>query len=164
MKVISYIFVAITLAAVISAITICAVFPNKYARELNDAAEEFNLDSSLVRAVVWAESGYDKNALSSKGAVGLMQIMPDTLDECALALNIKNPDGFDTTTSLRCGCYYLSLMLDKFDGNIDHALMAYNAGENNARRFISGEKVFDETANYLKRVKHAKKIYDVLSF
>lgn len=163
-KIITVTAVILCTAAVVAAIVICAVFPNKYARELNDAADEFGLDRSLVRAVVWAESGFDKTAVSDKGALGLMQLMPDTLDECANALYISSPDGFDPTTSLRCGCYYLSLMLDKFDDNVDYALMAYNAGENNARRFMRGEPVFSETEAYVKKIKLAKKIYGAFGF
>lgn len=162
-KVIIAIAAVLSLTAVAAAIALCAAFPNKYAAKLNAAAEEFGLDGSLVRAVVWTESKFDRKAVSDKGASGLMQIMPDTLAECATALGIQSPDPFDAETSLRCGCYYLRLMIDKFDGDETAALMAYNAGEANAKKFLSGEEIFTETKNYIKRVGFAKKIYDKLT-
>lgn len=153
-----------TLAAftVIAAVAICIVFPNKYASAVNAAADEFGLDRSLVRSVVWAESKFDPNATSPKGAKGLMQLMPDTFEFCANALYIKDGKNkmFDPECSLRCGCYYLSLLLDKFDGDEKAALVAYNAGEANARKFLAGEQsVFAETQKYLNDINKAKKIY-----
>lgn len=153
--------VALSFAAAIlvAAITLCAVFPNKYAEKVNAAADEFGLDCALVRSVVWAESKYDKNAVSNKGAAGLMQLMPDTFEFCANALLMEHADKFDPTCSLRCGCYYLSVLIDKFDGDVSAALMAYNAGETNARRFLRGDDVFPETVAYLKNIALAQKVY-----
>ena len=150
---------AATVLFVAAALTLCFVFPNKYANELNTAADEFGLDRGLVRSVVWAESKFDRKATSDKGAVGLMQLMPQTLGSCAAALHIKDPNGYDPATNLRCGCYYLSLLLEKFDGNEDAALMAYNAGEVNAKKFLDGGDIFPETEKYIKNVKLAKKVY-----
>lgn len=162
-KIITIVAGAVAAAAVIAAVTLCIVFPNKYACELNAAADEFDLSPALVRSVVWAESKYDKNAVSDKGAGGLMQLMPETFDFCRGALGIAETDRFDAAVNLRCGCYYLSLMLDKFDGNEKAALMAYNAGEANARRFLSGEKIFPETVKYIKDIEFAKKVYGIVN-
>jgi len=140
------------------ATALCAVFPNKYSTEINAAADEFGLDPVLVRSVVWAESKFDRRAVSDKGAQGLMQLMPKTFDMCAAALYIKDADPFDAETSLRCGCYYLSLLADSFDDE-RAALMAYNAGEKNARLFLNGERIFPETEKYLKDISLAKKVY-----
>jgi len=153
----------VSLLVICAAVTLCIVFPNKYSSEVSSAAKEFGLPSSLVKSVVWAESKFDRHAVSEKGASGLMQLMPETLKECANALGIAEPDRFDAKTSLRCGCYYLSLMLDKFDGNEKAALMAYNAGEANARRFMLGETVFPETQKYIQDIMFAKKVYGIVS-
>ncbi len=74
------------------------------------------------------------------------------------ALGIRDADGYDPVTSLRCGCYYLALMSDRF-GSERAALMAYNAGEVNARKFLDGAELFPETAGYLKKVSIAKRVY-----
>ncbi len=158
-KAINIVAVALSVLAVAAAVTLCAVFPNKYAGLVNQTADEFDLPRPLVRAVVWAESRFDPEAVSSKGALGLMQLMPSTLEECALMLGISDADGSDPETSLRCGCYYLDLMLKKFDGDNTAALVAYNAGELNAKKYIDGEALFPETAKYLESVAAAEKVY-----
>lgn len=148
-----FVFAVIVLGA-------CSFFPNTYAKEIENTADEFGLPTELVKAVVWTESKYNKFSVSNRGAIGLMQLMPQTLDECALAID-GNGDGFDVVNNLRCGCYYLSLMLKRFDGNVDHALMAYNAGENNARQFLNGKEVFEETKKYVRTVKRVWAYYRV---
>ncbi len=157
---------AVTAIVAVAAIAIfalataaCAVFPNDYSKETEEAAKEFGLPGALVRAVVWAESGYDSDAVSHKGAAGLMQLMPETFGACAARIGVENADPFDPVTSLRCGCFYLSELISRFDGDVDAALMAYNAGESNARDFISGKEVFAETRTYLRRVHTARKFY-----
>lgn len=160
-KAITWLAAALACVTVAAAVAVCVVFPNKYAQSIDAAAYEFGLDRALVRSVVWAESKFDSAAVSEKGATGLMQLMPETFDECASALYIPRGENAmtDPDNSLRCGCYYLSLLLDKFDGDISAALMAYNAGEQNARKFLDGEPVFKETQKYLKDVALARKVY-----
>lgn len=145
---------------IIPAVSLCMIFPNKYAGDIAEAADEFGISRSLVKSVVWTESRFDPKATSKKGAKGLMQIMPDTFKECTVALGLSSDsDIYDVITSLRCGCYYLSLMIDKFDGDTTAALMAYNAGEVNAQKFLDGEEIFPETQGYLKSISKAQKIY-----
>ena len=153
----------LSLLLIVPAVALCMVFPNKYGQEIGEAADEFGLSRSLVKSVVWAESRFDRKATSAKGAKGLMQIMPDTFEMCAAALGISGADIYDVNTSLRCGCYYLSLMINKFDGDETAALMAYNAGENNARKFLNGETVFSETQNYIRNIHKAQKVYNILT-
>ncbi len=158
-KAINIFAVALSLLAVAAAVSLCAVFPNKYARLVNEAADEFDLPRPLVRSVVWAESRFDPSSVSGKGAMGLMQLMPSTLEECAAALGLHDADGFDPETSLRCGCYYLKLQLKKFDGDETAALVAYNAGELNAKKYIAGDPLFPETSKYLESVAVAERVY-----
>lgn len=163
-KSVKYVAVAITAlmfaVVIIPAVSLCMIFPNKYAGNIAEAADEFGLSRSLVKSVVWTESRFDPKATSNKGAKGLMQIMPDTFRECATALGLpRDSDIYDVTTSLRCGCYYLSLMIDKFDGDVKAALMAYNAGEVNAQKFLDGAETFPETKGYLSSISRAQKIY-----
>lgn len=161
-SVVSHIFIAIALLAVISAAALCFIFPSKYGAEIDAAAREFDLDRALVRSVVWAESKYDPSAVSDKGAVGLMQLMPTTFESCAATLGIRDADCCDPVTNLRCGCYYLSLMLERFDGDELAALYAYNAGEANANKFLAGDTVFSETQKYIADINFARRFYGII--
>ena len=72
--------------AVAAAVICCMIFPNKYGGYIDKAADEFSLSPALVRSVVWAESKFNRDAVSEKGALGLMQLMPDTFEFCRKAL------------------------------------------------------------------------------
>jgi soluble lytic murein transglycosylase len=109
-------------------------------------ASVFNLEDSLVRAVIKVESDYNPNALSRKGAQGLMQLIPET----ARDMKVTNP--FNPEDNIRGGSRYLRLMLDQFDGSIDLALAAYNAGPSAVRRH-GGIPPYAETRNYVEKVK-----------
>ena len=110
-------------------------------------AQKFELDESLIKAVIKVESDFDPQVVSSKGAQGLMQLMPETSHE----IGVKNP--FDPSDSIYGGSYYLRKMLDSFDRNLDYALAAYNAGPNAVRKY-GGIPPFEETQNYVRRVKY----------
>jgi len=86
------------------------------------ASEKHRVDPALVKAIILAESGYDPNAVSPKGAVGLMQLMPRTAD----ALGAK--DSFDPVHNINAGVKYLSTLIAYFEGNLSMAVAAYNAG------------------------------------
>ncbi len=103
------------------------------------------LDPRLVRAVVQAESGYNRFAVSVKGAQGLMQLMPETARELAVA------SPFDPAENLRGGTLYLRQMIERFDGRIEWALAAYNAGPGAVERF-GGVPPYRETRAYVARV------------
>jgi soluble lytic murein transglycosylase len=109
-------------------------------------AAAFRLEEALVRAVIKAESGYNSRAVSKKGALGLMQLMPET------ARLMKVGDPLDVEENIRGGSRYLRLMLDEFNGDLDLALAAYNAGPNAVRRH-GGIPPYEETRTYVDRVK-----------
>lgn len=114
---------------------------------INHFARKFDLDRSLIKAVIKVESDFNPRVVSRKGALGLMQLMPET------ARDIGVTDPFDPSASIYGGSFYLRQMLDTFGGNLDFALAAYNAGPNAVRQY-GGIPPFEETRNYVKRVKY----------
>lgn len=109
-------------------------------------ARMYGLEEALVKAVIKAESNYNPQSLSNKGAQGLMQLIPET----ARLMNVDDP--FDPAENIRGGSNYLRLMLNQFNGNIDLALAAYNAGPNAVQRH-GGIPPYEETRNYVQRVR-----------
>lgn len=107
-------------------------------------ASDRDLDPRLVQAVVQVESGYNARALSNKGAMGLMQLMPGTARDLAVE------DPWDPVQNVRGGTAYLRQMLDRF-GDLDLALAAYNAGPEAVVRH-AGVPPFEETRNYLRKI------------
>jgi hypothetical protein len=103
------------------------------------------IDARLVQALMQAESGYNPRAVSRKGAIGLMQLMPGTARELAVR------DAFDPEQNIRGGIAYLRQMLDLFDGRLDLALAAYNAGPGAVQRH-RGVPPYAETRQYVDRV------------
>ena len=110
-------------------------------------AAETGLSPSLIKAVALVESGFDPEAVSPKGAQGLMQLMPATAAE----LGVRN--AFDPLENLRAGARYLRSMLDQFDGNLNLALAAYNAGPSAVRRH-GGVPAYRETREYVSKVRN----------
>ena len=89
---------------------------------IDECAEKYNIDNELIRAMIQVESGWDTRAVSNKGAQGLMQLMPRT----AAMLGVTDP--FDPVQSIDGGVRYISDLTDKYHGDIEKALAAYNAG------------------------------------
>lgn len=112
---------------------------------IEKAATDAGVDPALLEALVSAESGFDPNARSRAGAMGLTQLMPDT----AKSLGVANP--FDPEQSLKGGAQYLSQMLNKF-GSTELALAAYNAGPGRVERAGNQIPNLTETQNYVRKV------------
>lgn len=114
--------------------------------EISTAASRYALDESLIRAVIHAESAYQPDAVSPKGAQGLMQLMPET----QAALKILDPH--HPESNIDGGSYYLSRLLHQFDGDVELAAAAYNAGAGAVERF-RGVPPYTETREYVRRVR-----------
>lgn len=148
---------------------IIVLFPKKYSNHIELYANKYNLNKSLVYSVINIESGFDKNSVSSAGAVGLMQIMPDTASECAYKLGIDDGDVFEESFNIEIGCYYLRYLLDIFDGNIVNTLCAYNWGLGNVWDWINKGNVDEggtitnlqvaETKNYIVKFRVNQFVY-----
>jgi soluble lytic murein transglycosylase-like protein len=112
---------------------------------IEEAAARHNVDPNLVRAVVKVESNFNPNAVSRKGAMGLMQLMPST----ARQLKVTNP--FDPEQNVDAGVRHLKQLLESYGGDIKLTLAAYNAGAGAVAR-SSGVPRYTETQNYVRRI------------
>jgi soluble lytic murein transglycosylase-like protein len=121
------------------------VYTLPFGEKIFAAAQRHHLDSLLVAAVVEAESGFESTVVSPQGAVGLMQLMPDTGKRYGVA------DLTDPAANLEAGSRYLRELLDGYGGDLELALAAYNAGPANVDRF-GGVPPFRETRGYIARV------------
>ncbi|HTP68599.1 MAG TPA: lytic transglycosylase domain-containing protein [Dongiaceae bacterium] len=115
---------------------------------VREAAERHNVDPALVRAVIETESHWNSSAFSRKGAIGLMQLIPTT------AQRFGATDAFNPKQNIDAGVRYLRTLLERYNGNLDLALAAYNAGEGAVDR-AHGIPSFRETRNYVQRVQNA---------
>jgi len=119
--------------------------PAKYDHLIHQYSRKHGVDPSLVKAVIRAESDFDPYTVSSKGAEGLMQLMPKTADK----LNVFNP--FNPRENIEAGVRYLKYLLERFDHNLQLSLAAYNAGETTVEQH-GGIPPYDETENYVVKV------------
>jgi len=115
---------------------------------VREAADRHNVDPALVRAVIETESGWNPVARSRKGAMGLMQLIPTT------AQRFGANDAFNPKQNVEAGVHYLRVLLERYNGNLDLALAAYNAGEGAVDR-AHGIPSIRETRNYIQRVQDA---------
>jgi soluble lytic murein transglycosylase len=110
------------------------------------ASERYSIAYPLLKAIIKAESDFNPRAISKKGAMGLMQIMPATIK----ALNISNP--FDPQENILGGARYFREMLDRFEGQLSLSLAAYNAGPTAVERYDNRIPPYRETEKYVERV------------
>lgn len=131
--------------------------PSKYIKEYEgiilQASRRFEVDVSLVKAIIKAESYFDHKAVSNKGAQGLMQLMPQTSD----AMAVENP--FDPEENIFGGTRYLSLLLKRFKNDKKLAVAAYNAGPERVEA-CNGIPPIDETERFVKKVMNYYRDYN----
>lgn len=116
-----------------------------YEDSITEHSRNQGVAADLVRAVIQVESAFNPTAVSAKGAMGLMQLMPATATE----LGVRNP--FNPHENIRGGVVYLRRLLDRYDGNVELALAAYNAGIGNVEKY-GDVPPFKETKNYVKKI------------
>ena len=116
-----------------------------YEHLIQEAAHRFRLDAALIRAVIRTESAFDQFAVSSAGAQGLMQLMPEVAEELGVA------DVFDARDNIMGGVRYLRQLLEAHGGDLELALASYNAGPGNVARY-QGIPPFPETQRYVQKI------------
>jgi soluble lytic murein transglycosylase-like protein len=119
--------------------------PVSYVSIINSACERFGVDPSLVHAIVKVESDFNPFAISRKGAMGLMQLMPQT----ASTMNVRNT--FSPHENIEGGVKYLRYLLDRYEGNLTLSLAAYNSGETAVKKWGTVPP-FKETQDYVKKI------------
>lgn len=152
-------------------------YKNRYPLMHMDIVEKYcdlyDVDKYLVQSIMRVESFYDEKAISKKGAIGLMQIMPNTGDWVAKKLGLENfskKDLFDCEKNIMIGVWYIGYLADRFDGNIDNIIVAYNAGPTNVSKWLAdgmlsedGENLvdipFEETRKYRSKVSNTYDMY-----
>jgi len=152
------------------------MFPTPHLDVVEKYARDHQVKITMVYAVMKAESGFRANVVSHKGAIGLMQITEATGKWIASELGITEytTDKLnDPELNIRLGCWYLSYLIKRFDGNTELALAAYNAGEGTVSRWIDSDNIgwedsrikslpYKETEKYLVRVNRIYFVYKTL--
>ncbi|MEG3638592.1 lytic transglycosylase domain-containing protein [Magnetococcus sp. PR-3] len=120
--------------------------PKRFESTIRNMAKRYGLDAGLVKAVIRAESDFDPNVVSHKGAVGLMQLMPQTARMYGVS------DRTDPQENIQAGSRHLRYLMRKYKNNIKLTLAAYNAGEGAVRRYGNRIPPYRETQNYVRKV------------
>jgi soluble lytic murein transglycosylase len=138
-------------------------YPLEYKQIVRGHAQHYSLDPALLAAVIYQESKFKADARSTSGAIGLMQLLPDTAKGIAIhtgGTRFEVGDLYDPEINIRYGAWYLRHLMRKY-GDERTALAAYNAGQDNVDRWrASGEGIqFPETRHYVDRVEELKRMY-----
>ncbi|MDR0617690.1 MAG: lytic transglycosylase domain-containing protein [Endomicrobium sp.] len=176
MKKLVYIILIVVLITIFSILQVLGLFEkNPYDYYIQEYSNSFNVDPILIKAIMKKESNLNVNAISSKGAVGLMQLMPKTAREISKQLKVPNfsiSSLKEPKTNIMFGVYYVSKLLNYYNNNLILALSAYNAGIGNVDKWYNKQKTdfkikdipFNETKNYVKSIIFTYKVYKSLNF
>jgi len=176
-----FIIIAVILLAVVFLIdntttVLKLVYPMKHKEFVFRYSKDYNIDPLLVFSIIKAESGFDKDAVSYRNAMGLMQITEETAVWGASEIGIENfsvRDLFDPEINIKIGCWYLNRLMKEFDNDLDLIIAAYNGGSGNVKKWLKDSRYssspnkldiipFRETERYLKKVKNNYYIYKKL--
>jgi soluble lytic murein transglycosylase len=149
------------------------VYPVKYEETVMKYSEIYGVDPNLVMAIIKVESKFDSEAVSKKGAIGLMQIMPETgiwASEKVGIEGFEENDLYNYDTNIQIGTWYIGNLINEFDGDIRNAVAAYNGGSGNVRSWLNDESYssdginlseipFPETRGYVDKVIKAQGVY-----
>lgn len=152
------------------------IFPMPYKDIVWEHAQESGVDPYLIMALIRTESNFIPRAISRSGALGLMQLMPETAEWIACQLEMKTPSEeklYEPSTNIRLGTYYFKHLLERYDGNVALALAAYNSGMGRVSEWLkegiwdgmkeSSEDIpYEETRHFVSRVLRSYEIYGKL--
>lgn len=161
---------ALLLVVGLSLVFFSSLFPLRYKALIKTYSAENNLDPAFVASLIKTESRFDKNAKSSKGALGLMQLMPSTASWIATSLlgysKVDESDLFNPEVNIEIGTRYLRYLFEKYDDEVT-VLACYNAGERvvcawkeDSESLQKTQIKYKETLNYVEKVQNLRKIYD----
>lgn len=157
--------------------TVKVLYPIKYIECIEEYSAEYGIDPYLVMSIIKTESNFDGNAMSDKGASGLMQITRPTAEWIACKLGMEDfsyeKNITDPEINIRMGSYYIAYLAEMYEGDDELAIAAYNAGFNNVDSWLLKEEYskdgktldkipFPETERYLNKVKNNYRIYKIL--
>ena len=150
-----------------------SLFPRRHIDYIEKYSRRFKVDSSLVLALIKAESNFNPDAVSHANAKGIMQLTEETFAFCNDSLKTDGGDILSPEGNIRAGVWYLSYLIGRYDGNFKNALAAYNAGATNVDKWLSDlrysddgktlkEIPFGETYRHIEKITRYKIIYDFL--
>lgn len=174
-KILAIIFIVLIVGALFSSFKWIGktLYPINYKEQIANYSEKYDIDPFLVAAIIRVESKFNKNALSPKGARGLMQIIAVTgrwaADEIGI-LEYKDELLYDPEVNIEIGCWYINKLNAQFDNNLELVLAAYNGGSGNVVKWLNNSEYsddgnslkhipFKETELYLKKVMKSYDIY-----
>ena len=163
-----YSIIILTVVAVILSYTVGACYayfyPMTYKEQITQYSKQYDVDAALIASIANVESGFNNNAVSNKGAIGVMQLLPSTAEWLAekLKMSYSKDQLFDEEYNIKLGTFYLSYLISYF-GNEKSAVCAYNAGQGNVKNWLANKEYssdgkmlskipFKETENYLKKI------------
>lgn len=158
-----------------SIVLLYGIFPLKYTSLIRSVSEEAGVDPYLVTALIKAESNFKYDAVSQKGAKGLMQLTDETAFFCAekIGIEIKEGDVYNPEVNIKLGVCYLKRTLDLFNSDTRLAVAAYNAGEGRVREWLADVRYsedgktlttvpYEETKNHIEKIEFYQKMYRIL--
>lgn len=172
-ELLSLVFFLCVVAAIGYFVVVPRFVPLEYEEYVEKYASQYQVEPSLVYAVIFCESGYDPQAVSHAGSKGLMQISDDTAVWAAQqidGMDAENLNVMEPDENIQIGCWYLHWLHDKFNGNTQTCLAAYNAGHNKVAQWLADEEKsadgltleeipYAETDQYVKKVTLMQQVY-----
>lgn len=170
------IMILLFIVVLIPCIGVRFLFPIEHYSNIIRCSEKYNLEPELICAVINTESRFDEEAVSNKGASGLMQIMKPTADWAGKEIGIKNYSYekiFVPEINIEIGCWYLNKLKNQYNDDIMLVMASYNAGSGNVQKWLNDKSYsengkeldaipFEETRKYVERIKINKKVYSIL--